>query len=364
MSEQAAVWMKRALKLAARGEGRTSPNPIVGAVIVEADKLVGEGYHKEYGGPHAEVWALATAGERARGATVYVTLEPCSHYGKTPPCAKALIEAGVARVVAAMVDPNPKVSGRGLQLLREAGIEVEVGLLEAEAKRLNAAYVKYMTTGLPLVSLKAAMSLDGKIATASGESQWITGERARKEAHRLRAMHDAVLVGVGTVLADAPRLTVRNVRGRNPLRVVVDSDARTPTNSPLLTADAQPPLIVVTDRATKKRVEALQRAGAEVWLGPAADGKVDLCALMKQLAEKQVQSVLVEGGGTVAAAALAAGLVDRVYFFIAPLIIGGESARTPVEGKGIGRLAEAWRLEGVKVKRLGKDLMVSGEMAH
>ncbi len=364
MSEQAAAWMKRALKLAARGEGRTSPNPMVGAVIVAGGKLVGEGYHKEYGGPHAEVWALEAAGKRSRGATAYVTLEPCSHYGKTPPCAMALIEAGVARVVAAVVDPNPKVSGRGLQLLREAGIGVEVGVMEAEARRLNAAYFKYVTTGLPLLSLKAAMSLDGKIATVSGESQWITGERARKEAHRLRAVHDAVLVGVGTVLADEPRLTVRKVRGRNPLRVVVDSEARTPPESALLTADERTPIIAVTERAPKDRVKALERAGAEVWVGPAFDGKVDLRTLMKRLAEKQVQSVLVEGGGTVAAAALAAGLVDRVYFFIAPLIIGGERARTPVEGEGIGRLAEAWRLEGVKVRRVGEDLLISGEIAR
>ena len=355
-------YMKRALRLAARG--RTSPNPMVGAVIVAGGKLVGEGYHKEYGGPHAEVWALEAAGERARSATAYVTLEPCSHYGKTPPCTKALIEAGVARVVAAVVDPNPKVRGRGVKMLREAGIEVEVGVLEAEAKRLNAAYFKHTTMGLPLVSLKAAMSLDGKIATAAGESQWITGERARKEAHRLRAVHDAVLVGVGTVLADEPRLTVRKVRGRSPLRVVVDSEARTPPEAALLTADERPPIIAVTERAPKDRVEALERAGAEVWVGPAADGKVDLRALLRWLAERQIQSVLVEGGGTVAAAALAAGLVDRVYFFIAPLIIGGERARTPVEGEGIARLAEAWRLEGMKVRRIGEDLLISGEMAE
>jgi len=255
-------------------------------------------------------------------------------------------------------------------MLREAGIEVEVGVLEQEAKRLNAAYFKYMTTGMPLVSLKAAMSLDGKIATATGESQWITGERARKEAHRLRARHDAVLVGVGTVLADQPRLTVRKVRGRSPLRVVVDSEARvacqarTPPEAALLGADERAPIIAVTERAPKDRVEALERVGAQVWVGPAADGKVDLRALMRRLAEHQVQSVLVEGGGTVAAAALAAGLVDRVYFFIAPLIIGGERALTPVEGEGIGRLAEAWRLERVKVRRVGEDLLITGEVAR
>ena len=364
MNEQEAAWMRRALRLAARGEGRTSPNPMVGAVVVADGKPVGEGYHKEYGGPHAEVWALEAAGAKARGAKVYVTLEPCAHHGKTPPCASALIEAGVARVVAAVVDPNPKVSGSGVRMLREAGIEVEVGVLEQEAKRLNAAYFKYTTTGMPLVSLKAAMSLDGKIATATGESQWITGEKARAEGHRLRARHDAVLVGVGTVLADQPRLTVRKARGRNPLRVVVDTEARTPPEAALLGADERAPIIAVTERAPKERVEALERVGAQVWVGPAADGKVDLRALMRRLAEHQVQSVLVEGGGTVAAAALAAGLVDRVYFFIAPLIIGGEQALTPVEGNGVARLAEAWRLDRVKVRRVGEDLLITGEVAR
>ncbi len=360
----AARWMKRALRLAARGQGRTSPNPIVGAVIVAGDRVVGEGYHKEAGGPHAEVWALREAGNKARGATMYVTLEPCAHEGRTPPCVNALIAAGIAGVVAAVLDPNPLVKGKGLAALREAGVQTEVGLLEEEARHLNAAYFKHTMTGLPLVSLKAAMSLDGKIATTSGESRWITGERARRVAHQLRAAHDAVLVGVGTVIADKPRLTVRNARGRTPLRVVVDSEARTPTDSPLLTADEIPPIIAVTEAAPKARVNHLSRAGADTWVLPCGSGGVDLMELMGRLGKRQVQSVLAEGGGTVAAALLEAGLVDRVYFFVAPKLIGGKAAPSPVDGAGVDKLADAWRLGRIRARRIGEDLLISGDIAR
>lgn len=383
MTASDARWMRRALRLAARGAERTSPNPMVGAAIVADDRSVGDGYHKEVGGPHAEVWALKAAGEAARGATLYVTLEPCSHHGRTPPCADAIIHAGLRRVVAAVLDPNPTVNGKGVQILRDAGIEVEVGLLEAEARALNAAYFKHTISGLPLVSLKAAMSLDGKIATRAGESRWITGERARKLAHRLRAEHDAVMVGVRTVLGDNPRLTVRSVRGRNPLRVVVDSAARTPSDSALLSADECPPIIAVTQQAPQERVEALQRAGAEVWVLPdepppptpsarpstplgidAERGRVDLVALMRRLGEREVQSVLIEGGGILASAALAAGLVDRVYFLIAPLIIGGAEAPTAVGGEGVARLADAWRVGNMKVQRIGEDVLITGDIVR
>ncbi|HUX02299.1 MAG TPA: bifunctional diaminohydroxyphosphoribosylaminopyrimidine deaminase/5-amino-6-(5-phosphoribosylamino)uracil reductase RibD, partial [Phycisphaerae bacterium] len=291
-------WMRRALRLARRGQGRTSPNPMVGAVIVKSGQLIGEGHHKQVGGPHAEIRALRDAGEKARGATMYVSLEPCSHHGRTPPCTDALIQAGLARVIAAVEDPNPQVSGNGIRKLQEAGIEVQVGLLADAARRLNAPYFKHTTTGLPLVSLKAAMSLDGKIATSTGESRWITGDKARALGHRLRAIHDAVLAGVGTVLADDPQLTVRNARGRTPLRVIVDSRARTPADAALLTADAIPPIIAVTHEAPRKRLEALRKAGAEIWEMPSLGGFVDLRALMKRLGERQVQSVLVESGGT------------------------------------------------------------------
>jgi diaminohydroxyphosphoribosylaminopyrimidine deaminase/5-amino-6-(5-phosphoribosylamino)uracil reductase len=346
-----ARWMKRALRLAARGLGRTSPNPMVGALVVKRGRLVGEGYHRQVGGPHAEIWALRQAGAKAGGATMYVTLEPCCHHGRTAPCTDALIRARLARVVVACLDPDKRVSGRGIHLLRKAGIDVEVDVLQDDARRLNAPYFKHTTTGLPLVSLKAAMSLDGKIATAKGESKWITGERARAAAHRLRAIHDAVLVGVGTVLADDPSLTVRSARGRTPLRIV-------------LTADERPPIIAVTRRAPRNRIDSLQRAGAEVWTAASRRGAVYLPSLLRRLAENEVQSVMVEGGGTVAESALAAGLADRVYFFVAPRIIGGAEAPTPVEGAGVSRLSETWRLASVQVRRVGEDLLITGEVVH
>ncbi len=357
-------WMRRALALAARGWGRTSPNPMVGAVLVRKGQVVGEGYHRQVGGPHAEVWALRQAGARAKGAALYVTLEPCCHQGRTPPCTEALIAAGLRRVVAACLDPSPRVHGRGVRRLREAGIEVEVRLMEPEARRLNAAYFKHTTTGLPLVSLKAAMSLDGKIATAAGESKWITGEAARAASHRLRAGHDAVMVGVNSVLADDPQLTVRNARGRTPLRVVVDSRARTPLTARLLTADKRPPVIAVTREAPAARRRRLEEAGAQVWLLPSKAGRVSLRALMRRLGKAGIQSVLVEGGGTLAASALEEGLVDRVYFFLAPRLIGGAKALTPVEGKGVERLARAWRIESLLVRRVGEDLLLTGDIAR
>ncbi len=369
-------WMRRALRLAARGAAHTSPNPMVGAVIVADGYVIGEGYHHAVGGPHAEVWALREAGDAARGATMYVTLEPCSHYGRTPPCTDAIIAARLGRVVAAVLDPDPRVNGAGVAKLRAAGIEVEVGVLEAEARALNAPYFKHKATGLPLVSLKLAMSLDGKIATRTGESKWITGERVRRFAHKLRAIHDAVMVGIGTVLADDPKLTVRisNLESRiSNRRIVVDSLARTPPTAALLTADRRPPVIAVTDAAPHERVAALREAGAEVWVlageGQEASScptgrRVDLSGLMRRLGEQQVQSVLIEGGGTLASAALAAGLVDRVYFLIAPLIIGGAAAPTAVGGEGIARLADAWHITNMKMRRIGEDVLITGEVAR
>jgi len=357
-----ARWMRRALRLAGRGRGWTSPNPMVGAVVVRRGEDVGEGYYQKVGARHAEALALERAGEGARGATVYVTLEPHSYQSRNPPCTDALVAAGVARVVVASLDPNPQVNGEGVRQLRRAGIEVEVGLLEEAARELNAGYAKRVKTGLPLVALKAAMSLDGKIATASGESKWITGERARAYGHRLRASHDAVVVGLGTVLADDPELTVRQARGRDPLRVVVDSRARTPESARLLASGDRPAVIAVTEAAPAARRRRLAKAGAEVWVVPAASDGVEVRALLGRVAEAGVNSVLVEGGGKLAASALAAGVVDRVYFFVAPLIIGGEGARTAVEGEGARRLAEAWRLRNLRVRRVGEDLLITAEV--
>jgi len=335
---------------------------MVGAIIVKRGRIVGKGYHHEVGGPHAEVWALREAGDAARGATAYISLEPCCHQGRTPPCTEALIAAGVKRVVAALLDPDRRVSGEGVRQLREAGVEVDVGVLEAGARRLNEGFFKRVTTGLPLVSMKAAMSLDGKIATAAGESQWITGEPARKLAHRLRGEHDAIMVGVETVLADDPQLTVRMARGRNPLRVIVDSRGRTPGAARLLTSDERPAIVAVTDAAPAASRRRLEAAGAAVWVAPAAGGRVDLCWLLRRLAQQGVNSLLIEGGGTLAAGALAAGVMDRVYFLVAPLILGGAGALTPVEGEGARKLAVAWRVRQMRVRRVGEDLLITGDV--
>jgi len=354
--------MRRALHLALRGLGWTSPNPMVGAVILKRGRVIAEGWHRAVGGPHAEVWALQAAGEAATGATIYLNLEPCCHHGRTPPCTDTLIAARVGRVVTACRDPDPRVSGKGIARLRLAGIAVHVGLLQAEAQRLNEAYFKRVQTGLPFVTLKSAMSLDGKIATVTGESKWITGEKARAFGHRLRAQHDAVLTGIGTVLADDPELTVRLAKGRTPLRVVADSGARTPPTARLLTADERPPIIAVTRQAPAGRVGRLQKAGAAVWSLPGRHGRVDLPSLMQRLAATGANSVLVEAGGTLAAAALEAGLVDRVYLFLAPILIGGVEAPTPLQGRGARRLADARRLSSVRMRRLGEDMLIVGDV--
>jgi len=356
-------YMQMALELARRAAGRTSPNPMVGAVLVRDGRVVGRGYHARAGTPHAEIHALREAGELAEGATLYVTLEPCCHYGRTGPCTEAIIEAGVARVVAAMTDPNPRVAGRGLERLRRAGVEVAVGVLEAEARRLNEVFIKYMTTGLPFVVLKAAMSLDGKIATRTGRSRWITGGEARARGHALRDRYDAILVGVNTVLADDPALTARlpDGAGRDPVRIILDSRARTPPGAKVIVQQsAAPTLVAVTPDAPADRVAALERAGASVLVVPGESPRVDLKALLIELARREITSVLVEGGGEVHASFLAGGLVDKVVWFIAPLIIGGREAPGPVGGEGPADLQEAVRLHEVTVTRCGGDYCLEG----
>ena len=354
-------YMREALRIARHAEGRTSPNPLVGAVIVRDGRIIAEGWHRKAGTPHAEIHALRMAGDLARGATLYVTLEPCSHYGRTGPCAKAVAEAGIARVVVAMQDPNPKVAGRGMAMLREAGVEVRCGVLAEEAARLNEVFLHWITTGVPFVALKTAMTLDGKIATRTGDSQWITGEPARLRVHELRDMYDAILVGIGTVLHDDPSLTTRlpDRQGKNPLRVVLDSMARTPLSARLLTDGAAPTLIAVTTRAPQERVEALRQAGAEV-LACGEGAQVDVGALLHALGAREISSVLVEGGGSVNEALLAARLVDKVYAFVAPKLIGGRDALTPVEGEGAGTLAEAVVLTGLTAEMVGEDVLLTG----
>jgi diaminohydroxyphosphoribosylaminopyrimidine deaminase/5-amino-6-(5-phosphoribosylamino)uracil reductase len=369
-----ARWMRRALRLAEKGF--TPPNPMVGCVLVKAGKIVGEGYHPAAGQPHAEIFALRAAGEQARGATAYVTLEPCCHFGRTPPCTHALIAAGVARVVAATTDANPKVSGKGLEELRVAGIEVAVGVLEAEARRLNEAFFHYHTTGTPFVTLKAAMTLDGKIATHTGDSKWITGPEARRYVHRLRAQSGAVMVGIGTLLADDARLTARLpgvALPRQPLRIVVDSHLRTPPHAQAVRlaseAAEETPLLIATTfdghGDKQERTAALERCGVEVLRLPATpEGRVDLACLCKHLAERQVISVLVEGGGELHAALLAANLAHKALFFLAPKLVGGRDAPTPVEGIGWPLMAQAYRLDSLRVRRLQQDLAIEGNLLH
>lgn len=346
--------MNRALALARKG--RTSPNPMVGAVVVRGGKIVGEGYHPRAGEPHAEVFALNAAGEQAKGADLYVTLEPCCHHGKTPPCTDAVIASGIRRVFAAMVDPNPEVGGKGLALLKEAGIEVHAGLMETEARELNRGFIKRVTRGLPFVTWKVAMTLDGKICTRTGDSRWVTGEKARKEVHKLRNKSDAVMVGIGTVLADDPELTVRGIRGgKNPIRVVVDCEGRTPCDARVLNSDA-PTLIVTKRDAPELNLDCLWQAGARVLGVRDCDGRIDLNYLMSELAKMGVNNLLLEGGGELAASMIAAGLVDRGLVFIAPKIIGGRDAKTPVEGEGIELMADALTVSTPRVRRFGEDI--------
>lgn len=353
--------MREALRLAANGRGRTSPNPMVGAVLVRDGRIVGAGWHRKAGTEHAEIHALRMARELARGATLFVTLEPCSHTGRTGPCARAVIEADVKRVVAAMEDPNPVVSGRGFQMLQEAGIEVSCGLLEKEARRLNEAFLIWVTKKRPFVTLKMAMTLDGKTATVGGESQWITGEEARLRGHVLRDENDAILVGIGTVLADRPSLTTRlpDGNGKNPLRIILDSHARTPVDLPMLRDGAAPVLIAATEAAPPENVKRLRETGAEV-LVVGTRPTVDLPSLMQALGERKICSLLVEGGSTVHFSFLRAGLADKVCAFIAPKLVGGKGATAAVGGEGFARLADAARLTDVKTEMVGKDLCLSG----
>ena len=357
-------FMREALLLAKNALGRTAPNPLVGAGIVREGRVVGAGWHRKAGTPHAEVHALAMAGDLAHGATAYVTLEPCSHHGRTGPCAEALIKAGVKRVVTAMLDPNPLVAGRGKAMLEAAGVEVTVGVLAEEARRLNEAYLKWVTQKLPFVTLKTAMTLDGKIATAAGKSQWITGEAARRRVHEMRDVADAIVVGIGTVLADDPSLTTRlaDGTGRNPVRVIVDSRARTPLAAKVVQDGAAKTLIAVTCAAPEERCAALEAAGVEIVRAGEGE-RVDLDTLMRLLAARDLTSVFVEGGGTLNFSLLAAGLVDKIHAFIAPKIVGGKVALTPVEGAGFAELADAAVLTRLTAEQVASDILLTGYVA-
>ena len=355
------VYMRRALDLAARGAGLVSPNPLVGAVVVRDGQVVGEGWHEGPGRPHAEVLALEAAGARARGAALYVTLEPCAHLGRTPPCAPRVAEAGVSRVVAAMGDPNPAVDGRGLEALRAAGVEVAVGLFEEQAARLNAPFLKHVRTGLPHVTLKMAASLDGKVAARDGSSRWITGEEARAEVHRMRAAADAVVVGAGTAFRDDPSLTVRDpeYRGRPPLRVVVDGRGIVPETHAVFSDGRAPTLVATTEGAPGWRRDAWRAAGAEVLvLDDAGSALIPVEGLFRELGKRDVQQVLLEGGPTLAWEAVRRGLVDEVVLFFAPILVGGEEAPSVLMGGGIPTIADPFHLELVEVGRVGPDIKV------
>lgn len=355
--------MARALELAASARGRTSPNPLVGAVLVRGEEIVGEGFHARAGELHAEAIALAQAGPAAAGADLYVNLEPCSHHGRTPPCAEAIVQAGVGRVFTAMRDPNPKVDGRGIARLQAAGIKVQVGLLGGEAVRLNEVYCTNMTTGLPHVTLKIGMSLDGKTATRTGEARWITGEASRQRVHRMRDTVDAILVGIGTVLADDPDLTTRIAGAdcRHPDRIVIDSHLRMPSRARVLShRNRGRTILIAGPHAPESRMRELRALGAEVIVVAGGERRVDLRLVVERLFALGIMSVLIEGGSEIAASSLESGIVDKLVFFIAPLLIGGRDAPPVIGGRGVGPLAQAARLHSVRWDAVGEDIMVEG----
>lgn len=354
-------YMDRALELAATARGRTSPNPLVGAVVVQGGKVVGEGFHPQAGQAHAEVFALEQAGDQARGADLYVTLEPCCHHGLTPPCAERIVAAGIKRVIAAMTDPNPLVSGQGFARLREANIEVIVGVREQEARYLNEAFITYITKRRPFVTAKWAMTLDGKIACASGDSRWVSGTEARQWVHELRDQVDAIMVGIGTVLADDPFLTTRLTKPdkKDPIRIILDSHLRTPPTAKLLQSGSNAPTWIACLKSAVGQSSPLQQIpGVELLPVPAKDGRIDLQVLLTRLAERKLTHILLEGGSTVNYAALQAGLIDKIYCLIAPKLVGGASAPTPVGGRGRSLMNTAWltRIHGTRL--IGEDLLI------
>ena len=357
-------YMQRALELAREAVGLSNPNPPVGAVVVKDGDIVGEGHTLPPGEAHAEVIALRQAGEQAKGATLYTTLEPCCHFGKTPPCTRDIIQAGITQVHMCIIDPNPLVNGKGMAELEHAGINIYLEEGNEEADEIAEAYIKFVTTGYPFVVAKFAMSLDGKIATSSGDSKWITSEEARCYARELRQQNDAIVVGIGTVLSDDPKLTARdregNPRERQPLRIVVDSSARLPLEAQLLREPGQ--ILVATAHALKDRTEALCAVGAQVLTLTAEDGFVDLKALLKVLGEWQITSLLVEGGCTLLGSFFDTGLVDKVVAFISPVILGGLGSPSPVAGTGAITMADALRLKRTRLDVIGHEVMMTGHV--
>lgn len=353
-------YMSLALNLALKGKGKVNPNPLVGAVIVKNGKVIGKGYHERYGKEHAEVNAFNNLSEGADNATIYVTLEPCAHYGKTPPCVNKIIENNIKRVVIGAVDDNPLVTGKGIKKLKSAGIEVKVGVLEEECKKLNEVFFKYISTKRPFVLLKSAMSLDGKISTYSGESKWITSKESREEVHKLRNDFMAILVGVNTIIKDNPRLTCRVEDGRNPIRIVVDSFLRIPMDSNVIKDKEARTIIATTKFAKKDKILSLRNNGIEVLVINSKNNKVDLDELMVKLGELNIDSILLEGGSTLNFSALKQGIVDKIQIYIAPKIIGGEKSKTPVDGQGIDKLKNAFKVRNLSYSKVGSDILLEG----
>ena len=347
-----------------RERGRTAPNPPVGAVIIQDGAIVGEGYHPRAGDPHAEIFALRQAEGRAAGAEIYVTLEPCSHHGKTPPCADALIAAGIRKVFVGTTDPNPQVAGRGIERLRQAGIDVEVGILEENCRKLIAAFRQLIVSGRPLTIYKAALTLDGNSATCSGDSRWVSGPASRLLVHRLRDRVEAIMVGIETVLKDDPALTARlpETDGRDPLRVVVDSQLRIPLDCRMLRQISEAGTLVATVSQDREKIEALQQAGAEVIVLPEESGRVKLPALWEELGRRQVQRLLLEGGPTLASAALNAGLIDQLMIFMAPKLVGGNTGNSLFSGDGCKHMADALALQDVRCTSVDGDLLITGDV--
>ena len=352
--------MQLAIELARKGEGKVNPNPMVGAVIVRDGIVIGEGYHEKYGEGHAEVNAFKSLKEDPSEATMYVTLEPCSHYGKTPPCVDKIVENNIKRVVIGMIDPNPLVAGKGVDKLKKAGIEVKVGILEDECKKLNEVFIKYILSKKPFVVLKAAMSLDGKIATRTGESKWISSKKSRLQVHNLRNKLSVIMVGVNTVIKDYPELTCRIQNGSNPIRIIVDSILRIPMNSKVLQNKDNKTIIATTKRANMKNMQELLKKNIKVLIIEEKNGQVNLNALIKKLGELNIDSILLEGGGTLNYSALEENIVDKVMIYISPKIIGGEFSKTPVGGIGIDKLNDAFKLKDITANIVDEDILVEG----
>lgn len=356
-------YMRLAMQLAGNAIGRTSPNPLVGAVIVKDNRVVGCGWHRKAGTPHAEVHALNQAGELAQGADVYVTLEPCAHYGKTPPCAKALVEAKVKNVYGGLLDVNPKVAGKGFKILEDAGIHVEYGFLQDELRKQNEVFFKWIEHKKPFIVLKAAMTLDGKIATATGQSKWITNETSRAYGYKLRDIYDGIMVGINTVIEDNPMLTARVDGGKNPIRIVVDSSLKIDINANVVQDKSTKTIIATTDKANKDKILKLQAQDVDVIVVDKDENdKVDIEKLLDILGQQNICSILVEGGATLSGSFVAKKLVDKVYFFIAPKIVGGKEAKTPVAGTGILNLQEALALKDIQIEKLEEDILIIGRV--